>query len=731
LGLILLWALASSWAGGCSDDDGGREIDAGFDAGEPDGEIDGAPGDAEVDADIDAEVGEDGGTGPNEAIDEICGTRAPDDTAQATELNRAVESPAGVLPDLVEGDVEAVGFIIDHPFRFDSAELYLSGQGELEFHVWPAYFRSQPELGSELTTPQVINVDGEDWYEVQFPMVWLDPSQHFWVGVVHLSGSAHFVLGDGTSQYSMFKSPSQIDPPFQWAGIGGDVDYMVKVHGEYFCPLEERFFNDRTVDSGLALAKGAYVALGDYDGDGDDDALVHTYGNPAVPELWRNDGNLQFSEALSTTDVTNTYSNFGVFGDLDNDGDQDLYFGVNTPQDGSDPGTRSSVWLNDGDATYTKVDPSGVEISATSAAGAMADYDGDGYLDIYVGNWLLEYPQPDAMHDFLFHSNGDGTFTEMREAAGMDVFPSACYGVTWCDANDDGWPDVVVGNYGYGANFLFLNEQDGTFEEVGLWVGMARDDIDMQGGNTFGIDCGDYDNDGHLDLFVSEIAHPRYQPWSDPSRLLRWAADGDSFVYEDVTETAGIPRDEGMIDPSWVDYDNDGDRDLFVSVLYYPWHFSRLFRNNGDGTFDDVTYQAGLWLQDGQAGVWSDFDGDGDMDLLATTRRAGGTVFLYENTLAAATRWVQLRLEGSSPSNRDAIGARVTATTGSLMQIREVKGGKGHGNTASTRVVHFGFGNHSEPIDITVRWPSGLQEQFVDVAENTRHDLVEGTGQPL
>jgi hypothetical protein len=724
---MLLAGFGATMGGGCSDDSSnGQHLDGGTDGAEPDGtEPDASPQDGGADAEIDG-----GGTEPNEAIEEICGTRDPDETATTTELVRSGDTPAGMLQGLEAGDVEAVGFILEHPFRFDTVEIYLTGQGEVELHVWPAYFRSRPDLEVELTTPQVVEVDGDGWYEVSFPMVWLDPSQHFWVGVVHTSGTAQLMLGAGTSNYSMFKSPALIDPPFEWAGIGGDVDYMARVYGETICPLQDRFFIDRTESAGLADAVGAYVALGDYDDDGDDDVLLHRAGNPR-PQLWRNEGNLQLTEVIDTTDVTATYANFGVWGDVDNDGDQDLYFGVNTPQDGSDPGHRSSVWLSDGDGTFTKVESSGVELSATSAAGAMADYDGDGFLDLYVGNWLVEYPQPDAMDDFLFKGNGDGTFVESRVAAGMDETPSACYGVTWCDINDDGWQDVVVGNYGYDWNFLFLNNGDGTFQDVGIEVGMARDDNSVHGGNTFGIDCGDYDNDGHLDLFLAEIAHPRYQPWSDPSRLLHWVEDGSFFAFEDVTLDAGIPRDEGMIDPSFVDYDNDGDLDLFVSVLYYPWHFSRLFRNNGDGTFDDVTYQAGLWLQDGQAGVWSDFDADGDMDLLATTRRGGGTVYLYENTLSASTRWIQLDLEGVAPSNLDAIGARATAVTGTLSQIREVKGGKGHGNTASTRVLHFGFGSHTEPIDVTVRWPSGRVELFENLPENTRVEIVEGTGQEI
>ncbi len=392
------------------------------------------------------------------------------------------------------------------------------------------------------------------------------------------------------------------------------------------------------------------------------------------------------------------------------------------------------MWLNDATGHFTQVDQAGVDLPATSAAGAFADYDGDGALDLYVGNWLVEYPNPAAMDDFLFRGLGDGTFEEVSEQAGVRQTAWPCYGVTWCDVNDDGLPDILVANYGYAPNLLFLNQGDGTFDNVGRSVGMAMDGYGGRGGNTFGIDCGDYDNDGHLDLFLAEIAHPRYQPWSDPSRMLHWVSSSQDpgFQYADVTKTAGIPPDEGMIDPSWVDYDNDGDLDLFVSVLY-PGHVSRLFRNEGDGRFVDVTYLAGLDVPDGQAGVWADFDGDGDMDLVTTNRRNGGTIAVWENRLAQtnANTWIELRLVGTLPSNRDAIGARVTARTSQGSQIREVKGGKGHNDTASTRMVHFGFGTYQGDLDIEVHWPSGRRERFLGLTLGTLTILTEGQGEAL
>ncbi len=723
--LVLPALLILAPMGACSDDSVDRQ-DASVDVLESED----AGGDAAVDGSVDA--------GPQlpGILGEICAGRSPDETAESATLSHiTTQTPSGSLQGLQDGDVEAVGFVPQHPLRFDHVRLYLAGSGRVELHVWGDWFRSEPDLENDLVEPLAVDVSEEGWVDWDLcQMIMLDPSRRFWVGLAHVSGQVQFYLAEGEGDWSRFKSPSLIDPPFVWSGIGGGVEYMVEVVGEYFCPRQDTYFVDVTAQSGLADTKAGRIAVGDLDGDGNDDLAFHLTAGSDRPELWRSTGGLEFERVTDQAFDQDTHSNFAVWGDLDNDGDQDLYLGVYTPQDGSDPGWRSSVWLNDGAGHFSQVVQAGVDLPATSAAGALADYDGDGVLDLYVGNWLVHYPDPPAMDDFLFHGLGDGTFEEVSEQAGVRLAAWPCYGVTWCDVNDDGLPDILVANYGYAPNMLFLNEGDGTFDSVGRDTGLAMDPYGGRGGNTFGIDCGDYDNDGHLDLFVAEIAHPRYQPWSDPSRMLRWAGSNDEpgFQYIDVTEAAGIPHDEGMIDPSWVDYDNDGDLDLFVSVLY-PGHASRLFRNEGDGTFVDVTYLAGLDVPDGQAGVWADFDGDGDMDLVTTNRQNGGTIAVWENRFAQTSdsSWLELRLVGNPPSNLDAIGARVTARTGEGIQIREVKGGKGHNNTASTRMVHFGFGSLPGTLDIEIRWPSGLQERFAGIESNQRLTLTEGQGEEM
>ncbi len=711
------WLLVCLWLLGCSDDGNGTL-------------------DATVDAEGGADVGDtladgrapDAGPVLPPYLAEICAGRSPDETAEATTMTWAGSEPVGVLQGLEEGDVEAIGFLAVHPLRFSRVRLYLIGSGTVTVHVWDDWFRSEPNLDADLVPPKDVTVSGEGWYEYEFDPVLRDPSQRFWVGIVHGSGTAQLVLAPGRSVWSRFKSPALIDPPFVWSGIGGDVEYMVQVEGQFFCKRQSTWFSDRTAQVGLDRAVGGRAAVADVDGDGIEDVTFHLNQGSERPNVWLFDGAV-FQDASSVAFPEATHSNFVVYGDLDNDGDQDAYLGVYTPQDGEPHPGESSIWLNDGSGRFSKVVGSGVAVPATTAAGAFADYDRDGFLDLYVGNWLVEYPYPEAMDDYLFKGLGDGTFQDVSETAGIRLLPSPCYGVTWCDVNDDGLPDILVANYGYARNYLFLNQGDGTFQDVGRPTNVAMDDVGGRGGNTFGIDCGDYDNDGDLDLFLAEIAHPRYQPWSDPSRLLqqRSSVGEPGFFFADVTADANIPYDEGMIDPSWVDYDNDGDLDLFVSVLY-KGHSSRLFRNNGDGTFTDVTYLAGIDVPDGQAGVWADFDGDGDMDLVATDRRGGGRVHYYENRAAEGTVWVELRLVGRLPSNRDAIGARVWAETPSQTQVREVKGGKGHNNTASSRVVHFGFGTRTERLTIRVRWPSGLVETFDQVPYDQLTVLREGTG---
>jgi hypothetical protein len=397
--------------------------------------------------------------------------------------------------------------------------------------------------------------------------------------------------------------------------------------------------------------------------------------------------------------------------DCDGEADEDFYH---------------RILENDGTGHFTEVPDAGVAFIEPTAAAAFGDGNGDGNLDVYWGNWLIHYPDAGSVHDHYATGNGDGTFVDASDTSGVRTEGArACYGVIWNDYNNDGLQDIGVHNYGYDLNFLWENQGSGVFVDVGLDVGIARDAIGSRGGNTFGGDWGDIDNDGDLDLFEANIAHPRYQPSSDPSLMLVNGGAPD-FHFTEQREALGIEYDEGDVNAAFGDYDNDGDLDLVVTPVY-PGHFSRLYRNDGGTHFTDVTYETGTAVMETASPVWSDVDEDGDLDLIIADRSGAPFVHLFINEVGQDNHWLQLDLQGTA-SNRDGIGARVALTAGGTTQLREVKGGGGHGNTQQTRIVQFGLGSGTAIDSLTVRWVGGATETITGLAADHRFRVVEGSG---
>jgi len=385
------------------------------------------------------------------------------------------------------------------------------------------------------------------------------------------------------------------------------------------------------------------------------------------------------------------------------------------------------ILLNDGTGRFTVLADSGVEYREPTAAAAFGDGDADGLLDLYWGNWLVHYPEPEAMPDRYARGTGAGIFDEVTARAGMEpgMGPSPCYGVLWSDYDNDADQDVLVLNYGYSLNYLWQNDGTGGFRDVGNRVGIARDGLGVQGGNTFGGDWGDIDNDGDLDLFEANIAHPRYRPWSDPSLLLINQGPPD-YTFVESREALGVRHDEGDVNAAFGDFDNDMDLDLVVCSLY-PTHYSRLYRNDGPRGFTNVTYETGTAVHESVSPAWADLDGDGDLDLLIADRAGVPYLQVFENRIGQERGWLLLLLQGTT-SNRDGIGARVTLTADGVTQIREVKGGGGHSNTQGSRWVHFGLGDEETIERLTVRWVGGETEEITGLQPRQRYRIVEGSG---
>ena len=504
-----------------------------------------------------------------------------------------------------------------------------------------------------------------------------------------------------------------------------------------------QYYIVETVSAGLALF--------DYDNDGRID-IYFLNGAPlkgtqsSIPPrnaLYRNMGEWRFQDVTAASGLGDTGYGLGVtVGDYDNDGDADVYlnnFGPNV------------LYQNNGDGTFTDVTKTaGVDAGHRLGAGAcFLDIEGDGDLDLYVGNYLAfsyeaheistlsghrAYRAPlhhRPLADILYRNNGDGTFSDISAAAGIAAHAGWGMGVVCADYDNDGDTDIFVGN-DVAENFLFKNNGSGIFTEIGMMAGTAYT-ADGSPGASMGVDCGDYDNDGWLDFKVTS-----YQ--QELSTLYRNLQDD---FFDDVTQQSGAGSGTlPMV--TWgvgiVDFDNDADRDLFLAcghlqdnVDHYDdvtsYHQRNvLLKNDGRGVFTDVSTTSGSGLGvklSSRGAAFDDLDNDGDVDVVILNSREAPT--LLRNDSNSMGNWLQIQLKGKN-TNRGGIGARVTVTAGELALVDEVHSGRGYQSHYGTR-LHFGLDNHTQVDRVEVRWIGGGKDVFTGVNANQRLTLVEGSGQ--
>ncbi|NKB66493.1 MAG: hypothetical protein GKR89_05490 [Candidatus Latescibacteria bacterium] len=480
-------------------------------------------------------------------------------------------------------------------------------------------------------------------------------------------------------------------------------------------------------DAGVAKVDGGRAsAWADYDDDGDLDLAV--IGHPGLA-YYRNDGS-GFSERTQQSGLSLPPGGIGIqTADYDNDGAADLYI----TRDGWFGGAPNVLYRNSGDGTFTdRTDQSGTQAPGSSFCAAWADYDRDGWLDLYVANGT---GATGDSTNVLYRNRGDGTFADQAPRAGV-AHKGQSLSAAWGDYDNDGAADLYVCNFTE-TNALYRNKGDGTFADVTRYSGTGAGHVD--GFITFFFD---YDNDGQLDLFVGNWStfdavlqnRAEGRPPSPRDRPVLYRNQGDG-TFADITQQAGLARALGTMSGVPADIDNDGHVDLYLGnggPRMGRREPDTLYRNQGDGTFADITQQVGLGHMGKSHGVtFADFDRDGDLDLYTPVGGAQpgdqwANAF-YRNE-GFGNHWIVLRLQGNQ-SNRDGIGARVRLQSGDLVQYAEVASGYSFGCSSSLE-LEFGLGPRTQVDEIEIRWPSGQTDRYRNLSADRFLRLTEGAPRP-
>lgn len=492
---------------------------------------------------------------------------------------------------------------------------------------------------------------------------------------------------------------------------------------------------------------GPGVCVADFDGDGWLDIYfvngrdLYNRGISVRNALYRNNGDGTFTDVTEKAGVPGTGYGLGcVWGDYDNDGFPDLF----VTQYG-----RNVLYHNNGNGTFTDVTDkarvAGTESGTFHSGATFFDYDRDGRLDLYVGSYVelgdkrycdlggVQSSCPPSAYrgspDALYHNNGDGTFTNVTVKAKIYQPAGKNLSVGAADYDNDGWPDLFVANDGLSA-YLYHNKRNGTFEEIGALSGMA---FRAQGGvmAAMCISLGDFNNDGRLDLYISD-----FQLASDHI----WMNDGKGF-FDEVSDQSGITsatHDVLSFGGGFFDYDNDGWLDLFIANGHvYPeveqttpgTHYKQLnslFHNEHNSKFVDVSKSSGNGFDVPYAArgvAFGDFDNDGFVDVVVANN--GDAPLFLHNSGGNGNHFLNFKLVGTK-SNRDAMGARIRVLADGVSQIREIEGGGSYLSQSDLR-ANFGLEKAARAETVEITWPSGLRQTFHNVEADKFYLIEEGT----
>jgi len=469
----------------------------------------------------------------------------------------------------------------------------------------------------------------------------------------------------------------------------------------------------------------------DYNGDGKMDLVACGCDNFCT--LYRAEGD-GFVDATLEAKLGRLEPGFGAaWADYDNDGDPDLYIARN----GWNGPAANSLLRNNGDGTFTDVGAqAGVADTGSSFHVQWFDYNRDGWLDVVVSNGVYV----DGSTNQLYRNDGDGTFTNVTESAGVAEKPYyGTIGVAVGDYDGDGWPDLFY----HGrmcANRLYHNNHDGTFTDIALKSGVSGPGSQ----NGYIALAVDVDSDGDLDIFTGSLApweevvagyraDFKQGPLTDIPRLYRNRGDG---TFDDVSLSAGFRYPLGIMAGSTADLDNDGYPDIYLGTgnpELRRLEGNIFYHNRGGRTFEDLTRYTGLGkIGKGHGIIFYDWDADGDLDMFA---EFGGFFHgdwsessFYLNELGNRNHWLQVDLV-QPEKNRKGIGAQVTVHSGGLRQVQVMTAGRGFGST-DPPILHFGLGRNTRVDRVEVQWPDGVRETMTPAKVDTKITITRTPGRP-
>lgn len=495
--------------------------------------------------------------------------------------------------------------------------------------------------------------------------------------------------------------------------------------------------NNPTPEKYLVETMPGGIAAFDFDGDGLTD--IFFANGASVPSLeketpkhfnrlFRNEGDMKFTDVTEQSGLRGSgYTMGAAAADYDNDGDADLFVaGVN----------GNLLYRNDGNGHFEDVTASaGIKSPHWSITGGWLDYDNDGLLDLFVVNYLQwsadenpycgnasakirTYCHPkffEPLPNTLYRNRGDGRFEDVSDRAGITRHAGKGMSLAIADYDSNGFPDVFVTNDAM-PNFLFRNRGDGTFDEVALEAGVALTEHGVAV-SSMGVDFRDYDNDNRPDLIVTALNGETFPTFRN---------QGDGY-FHDVTYPSKIGIHTAPFSGwgvGFADFNNDGWKDVFVAtshVMDNAEHFSverykqanRLLVNRGNGTFEDVSSQAGPGFSAARAhrgSVFADFNNDGKLDVAVSV--LGETPELWENVSPAKNNWLRFHLRGTK-SNRDGLGVRIVLDN----QQNSMTSSAGYASSSLTD-VHFGIGAAAVIAQVEIHWPSGVTQIMEQVEAN-------------